>query len=272
VDAALAVLAGTSLGQVAADAGVEPELVQRWVHLFVEGGKLRLDGRMDPSSYEARDRFLTLIAHEFRTPLAIIAGWVETLRAGDLPPQLTETALSAIARQVAYLQRIARDALDAGAVARGQLRLVVGRLDLRSLMAAVVDSMQDAACLDGDGPVSVVGDAARLEQVAAEVVAHARRLAGEGPVCITVRSDAVMATVEAAAAGSRLSFADAAVLFEPFERSDTSIGTGLGLFLCRALLSAHGGEIGVRSDDHATVFWFRVPVLGPSDGPLVERA
>src|SRR5579875_2980834 len=114
VDAALAVLKGVPVAAVAAEHGVEPDLVERWARLFVEGGKLRLDGRMDPSSYEARDRFLTLIAHEFRTPLTIIAGWVETLRSGALPPTVTEAALSAIARQVAYLERIARDALDAG--------------------------------------------------------------------------------------------------------------------------------------------------------------
>lgn len=264
-------LAGAPLEKVAAAHGVDEELVRHWVELFVEGGKLRLDGRMDPSSFEARDRFLTLIAHEFRTPLAIIGGWVETLRSAELPPNVTQSAMSTIARQVAYLQRIARDALDAGAVARGQLRLVVGPVDLRALLEAVIDSMQDRARLSPGGPVVVTGDAARLEQVAAEVVAHARRLAGEGPVSIEVRTDGGMATVEAAVPGSRLSFAEAAVLFEPFERTDTSIGTGLGLFLCRALLSAHGGEIGVRSDEHATVFWFRVPVEGPGEGPLVQR-
>lgn len=270
VDAALAVLRGSATDGVAAEFGVEPELVEHWVRLFVEGGKLRLDGRMDPSSFDARDRFLTLIAHEFRTPLTIIAGWVETLRSGELPPPATKTALSAIARQVAYLERIARDALDAGAVARGQLRLVVGALDLRALLMDVLDSMQEPAVLAGGRPVPIVGDATRLAQVAGEVVAHARRLAGEGPVHVEVGADATMATVEVGT-GSRLSFADAALLFEPFEREDTSIGTGLGLFLCRALLSAHGGEIGVRSDDTSSVFWFRVPVAGPGDGPLVER-
>lgn len=272
VEAALEVLRGSPAEQVAADHGVDAAQVREWTQLFVEGGKLRLDGRMDPTSYEARDRFLTLIAHEFRTPLTIIGGWVETLRSADLPPTVTQSALSVIARQVGYLQRIARDALDAGAVARGQLRLVVGPVDLRGLLEGVIRSTQDAAVLRSERPVVVVGDAARLEQVAAEVIAHARRLAGDGPVCVEAADGEVVATVEVAVAGKRLSFADAAVLFEPFERADTSIGTGLGLFLCRALLSAHGGEIGVRSDDAATVFWFRVPSAGPTEGPLVERS
>lgn len=267
----MAVLGGSTAEQVAADHNVDPDQVREWVRLLLEGGKLRLDGRMDPTSYEARDRFLTLIAHEFRTPLTIIGGWVETLRSADLPPAMTEAALSIIARQVGYLERIARDAVDAGAVARGQLRLVVGSVDLRSLIAGVISSTRDAAELHGGEPVVVVGDAARLEQVAAEVIAHARRLAGDGPVCVDVTSDATVATTEVAVSGKRLSFAEAAVLFEPFERADTSIGTGLGLFLCRALLSAHGGEIGVRSDEAATIFWFRVPCAGPSEGPLVER-
>jgi predicted small metal-binding protein len=187
VTAALAVLGGRDPADVADEHHVEPELVRRWADLYSEGGTLRLSGRMDLTSFEARDRFLVLIAHEFRTPLTIIGGWVETMLGTDLPADLRDEALEVIRKQVAHLDRIARDALDAGAVARGQLRLVVGPVELRGLVAAVVSSLRDARVELASGPeVDVVADASRLEQVVGGVLEHARRIAGDNPVAIVI--------------------------------------------------------------------------------------
>ena len=119
VEAVLSVLRGASVAEVAERSGVAPEAVLNWVDLYCEGGEERLSRRaLAPGT---RDRFLTLIAHEFRTPLAIISGWVDTLLSSEQPPELREEALGAVSRQVAHLERVARDALDAGALARGQL-------------------------------------------------------------------------------------------------------------------------------------------------------
>jgi signal transduction histidine kinase len=273
IAAARAVLGGTPVAVVAKGLAVEAELVQRWVDLYTEGGELRLAGRMDPTSFEARDRFLTLIAHEFRTPLTIIGGWVETMLSSDLPADTRAGALDAVARQVRHLERIASDALDAGAVARGQLRLVVAPVELRGLLRSVAASVQDPEVTVEDGPaVDVIGDAHRLEQVVGNLVGHARRLAERNPVRLSLREEHPgRATVDVTIVDRQLPFDAVATLFEPYDREDTSIGTGIGLFLARALIVAHGGEIGVRSDDAATTFWFRLPSGGPDVGPLVER-
>ena len=272
-DAALAVLGGRTPAAVAADMQVETELVERWVELFVEGGRLRLAGRLDPSSFEARDRFLVLIAHEFRTPLTTIGGWVETMLGDELTPELRRQGMQAILRQVAHLERIARDALDAGAVARGQLRLLIEPVKLRALIAHVAEARQGGQVQVADGPeVEIMADGARMDQVVSDIVDHAVRLGAGTPVTVTIddgHPDRVAVT--AAVAGRSLSYQEASDLFEPYRRSDTSVGTGLGLFLGRALLAAHGGEIGLRSGSDGTEFWFRVPRSGPQPGPLVER-
>jgi signal transduction histidine kinase len=224
-------------------------------------------------AFEARDRFLALIAHEFGTPLSIIGGWVETMLSAEVPPETRHMALDVIAKQVTHLERIARDALDAGAVARGQLRLLVAPVDLRALLSGVAASMRDADLIVEPGPEVVIqADAHRLEQVAGSLLGHARRLAGTGTVALRI-SDGHAGQVEVVAdIGARqIAFDEVASLFEPYDREDTSIGTGLGLFLCRALVSAHEGEIGVRSDGAGTAFWFRLPKDGPEIGPLVER-
>lgn len=267
-----AVLGGRLVSEVAAGIEVEPELVDRWVELFIEGGRLRLAGRLDPSSFEARERFLVLLAHEFRTPLTTIGGWVETMLSDELPPELRRRGMTVVLQQVAHLERVARDALDAGAVARGQLRLVVGPVKVRSLILAVVGSVRDGAAVLAAGPeVEIVADGARMEQIIGDVVAHAVRLAAGVAVVIAVDDSHVeQITVTVTVAGRELSYKEASDLFDPYRRSDTSVGTGLGLFLGRALLAAHGGDIGLRSGPDGSEFWFRVPRAGPAPGPLVE--
>jgi signal transduction histidine kinase len=273
VEAALQVLRGASVNEVAEARGVEPEIVLRWVDLFCEGGEARLTERGAVEA-DVRDRFLTLIAHEFRTPLAIIGGWVETLLEDDLDRTHTEEALNALQRQVSHLERIARDALDAGAVARGQLRLIVAPVKLRELIAGVLASIHDPRIeLEPGDEVEVVADGARLEQVVGGVVEHARRLQESEPVRVAIEDDDPgHVTVRASVRGRGLAIGEAAALLEPYGRSDTSFGTGLGLYLSRALLVAHGGEIGLRSEQGTTVFWFRVPRQGPDMGPLVQRS
>lgn len=269
----MAVIAGQPTTRVAAGLRVQPEVVDHWVELFVEGGRLRLAGRLDPSSFEARDRFLVLIAHEFRTPLTTIGGWVETMLSEELSPAQLRRGMHVVMQQVAHLERIAGDAIDAGAVARGQLRLVVGPVKLPSLVAAVAGALGAPNLEVGEGgEVEVVVDRTRMERIIADVVAHAMRLAAGAPVSITIDDGQLeRVTVKVTVAGRELSYQDASGLFEPYQRSDTSVGTGIGLFLSRALLAAHGGEIGLRSGKDGTEFWFWVPRSGPEPGPLVER-
>jgi signal transduction histidine kinase len=78
--------------------------------------------------------------------------------------------------------------------------------------------------------------------------------------------------VRALVEGHELDIGEAAALLEPYARADTSFGTGLGLYLCRALLVAHGGEIGLRAEGGTSVFWFRVPRSGPQMSRLVQRS
>jgi two-component system OmpR family sensor kinase len=299
-EAVLAVLRGVSLAEVAKRAGTSTDEVLNWVDTFCEAGEARLAEApaLEPTG---RDRFLTLIAHEFKTPLSIIGGWADLLsaqlegrraalegqgaqpegqggtqaaQAEESPTALLAAALPAIRRQVSHLERVARDALDAGAAARGQLRLMVAPLKLRDLIDSVLMSMRDPHLVLLPGPeVEVVADASRLEQVVGGLLEHARRLADEGTVSIEVdTNDDDQVAVRASVEGKQLAIGDAAALLEPYARADTSFGTGLGLYLCRTLLVAHGGEIGLRSEGMRTVFWFSLPRSGPEPSRLVQRS
>ena len=273
VVAAISVLRGASVTTVAQERGVSPELVLEWVDLFCEGGEALLGEGIHDEAPKG-DRFLTLIAHQFRTPLAIIAGWVDMMTvAGPLSEGVHAEALASIRRQVAHLERVARDALDAGAVTRGQLRLIVAPVKLRDLIAGVLSAIHDPlVSLEPGEEVEIRADGSRLEQVVGSVLEHARRLADGVPVTVGIdASQADQVTVRTWVNGRELAIGEAAMLLEPYAITDTSFGTGLGLYLSRVLLVAHGGEIGLRTERGCTLFWFGVPRQGPDVSRLVQR-
>ena len=75
---------------------VDPAVLHRWVHAFVDAGTAQVTNRPDPEAANQRDRFLAAFAHELRTPLTVARGWVSMLDDDELPP-------SVVARSVAKL-------------------------------------------------------------------------------------------------------------------------------------------------------------------------
>lgn len=272
VEASLAVLAGAAPADVAARLGVEVELVERWCDLFVAGGCNGVAGRTE-ASVTTRDRFLALAGHELMTPLTIVRGWSETLAATpDAPAEVVGQGLDAIARAAVQLERIARDALDAAAVALGRFRLVLDDVDLDDLLLRTVEAAGVEQVVLGDrhaGPA--VLDPDRIAQVVVNLLANAAQHGDGGPVEVgaTRSSSHVLVVVES---GGTIDQTTAYELFEPWVRGPGSGGTGLGLYACRAIVSAHGGHIGVRGDEQRTQFWFRLPIEGPPAALLVERS
>lgn len=271
IEAALAVLGGEPPAAVASRIGVEVELVERWCDLFIAGGCNGVAGRTEPTS-ASRDRFLALASHEFMTPLTIVRGWTETmLGAPDLPVEVREDALRAVARAAQHLERIAHDCLDAAAVALGRFRLVLEEVEVAGLVARVLHDLDEPRCrLVPPDPVVVVADPTRIEQVLRNLLVNAAQHGGEGPIDVSIdrTADHVLVTV---GNDGPIDPEAAYALFEPWVRSTGSGGRGLGLYACRALVSAHGGHIGARGEDDRTEFWFRLPITGPPSALLVDR-
>ena len=88
-----------------------------------------------------------------------------------------------------------------------------------------------------------------------------RHAAGSTPVIVVGREDG-WAQVLVSTRGAPIDPALARRLFEPFERgSASSDGAGLGLYVCRTLVVAHGGDVGVRADEDGNHFWVRLPLV-----------
>lgn len=232
---------------------------------------------------EARMRaFVADASHELRTPLASIRGYSElSLKALGRAPGLTEgpdaatvetteASLERIQAQSLRMTSLVEDLLLLARLDEGQ-ELVYGTVDLTRLAIDAVGDVRPTGpahewVLDVDEhPVVIAGDAGRLHQVAANLLANARTHTPEGTaITVSVVRDGTDAVLRVHDDGPGVDPAIRDELFERFSRADRSRarqtgGTGLGLSIARAIVDAHGGTITVESAPGDTTFEVRLP-------------
>ncbi|UYK41566.1 HAMP domain-containing histidine kinase [Microbacterium terricola] len=224
---------------------------------------------------ERMRRFVADASHELRTPLASIRGYSElSLRAPDLSEN-TESSLERIQAQSLRMTTLVEDLLLLARLDEGQ-ELVYGSVDLSQLAIEAVADARPAGPdhiwqLDlGEDPVVVAGDAVRLHQVAANLLANARTHTPAGTtVTVSVHRADGQAVLRVHDDGPGVDPAIADDLFERFSRADRSRarktgGTGLGLSIAKAIVDAHGGTLSVQSTPGDTTFELRLPAR-PAD-------
>ncbi|MET0673080.1 MAG: ATP-binding protein [Microbacterium pygmaeum] len=230
---------------------------------------------------ERMRRFVADASHELRTPLASIRGYSElslrALRQGQGPDSAanTESALERIQAQSLRMTTLVEDLLLLARLDEGQ-ELVYGTVDLSRLAIEAVADARPAGpdhiwVLDLDEePVVIAGDAARLHQVAGNLLANARTHTPAGTeVSVSVLREGSDAVLRVHDDGPGVDPALTDELFERFSRADRSRarktgGTGLGLSIGRAIVEAHGGTLTVRSAPGDTTFEMRLPAR-PAD-------
>lgn len=236
---------------------------------------------------ERMRRFVADASHELRTPLASIRGYSElSLRSlqkssAEVAAQTTESSLERIQAQSLRMTALVEDLLLLARLDEGQ-ELVYGSVDLTRLAIDAVGDAQAAGAdhgwvLDVDpDPVVVAGDAARLTQVVANLLANARLHTPEGTrVTVTVGREDDGAVVRVHDDGPGVDPAVADELFERFSRADRSRarktgGTGLGLSIAQAIAQAHHGSLSVTSGPGDTTFTLRLPAVRPEDPGSTE--
>jgi signal transduction histidine kinase len=217
-------------------------------------------GRADDAVAQ-RDDFLGIVSHDLRNLLSGIVVSAELLsqaRGGD--PVVTETAVGAkrILRYAARMNRLIGDLLDVASIDAGSLSLKKERGDVREVVTEAADSFRAAAEAKGlalavvlpDEPLEAEADCGRLLQVLANLITNAIKFTDAGTI-----------TVACARAGDKLSFSirDPGIgipeamrqsVFERFwqvGKSDRR-GVGLGLYISRSIVNAHGGTIAVETE------------------------
>jgi len=229
----------------------------------------------------ARDDFLSVASHELKTPLTSFQLQLELLRKGLGPAPESRLAerVSSAGRQVQRLASLVEMLLDVSQITTGRLLLNRDRLDLSSLVAEGVDRMREelarAGCsvtLEADGSLVGAYDRQRLEQVVRNLLSNALKY-GEGrPIEVALKRAGARVRLSVTDHGIGIARDDHERIFERFERA-VSVrhygGLGLGLWLVRQIVEAHGGSISVTdTPGGGATFRLELPVEGPESSNL----
>jgi signal transduction histidine kinase len=237
---------------------LQAELHQQYARLEAVNVELR---RLD----DLKSAFISIAAHELRTPLASIIGYAEMLsdeEAGPLNEKQFEY-LGIIETSARRLLHITNQLLDSSRIETGRLELVLQPTNLVDLMRSVaeeqapqIDAKRQPLTLRADpGLPQVLCDPTRAAQILGNLLSNASKYAPRGaPITITLSCSQEDGFVQVAIADRGIGIApeDQANLFTPFFRAGSAaltgaVGTGLGLYIAQSLAELHGGRIWLQS-------------------------
>lgn len=204
-----------------------------------------------------RNAVLRGISHDLRTPLAAISGSVTTLLRGNLDAESTRNLTRAIAQEADWMGRVVENMLHATRLEAGGLQLEVNLEPVDDLVTAAVSRVSRQAAVDGTEPSITVTlpeellvapmDLALMEQVLINVLDNAVRYSPPGsPVTVAVYRSGESIDIVVEDEGPGIRTADRDHIFEKFFRGGASRsirGTGLGLWISEAIVTAHHGTI-----------------------------
>lgn len=208
---------------------------------------------------EAKSRFLSSMSHELRTPLNSIIGYVGIILMGLSGPLSADQQrqLEEVDRSARHLLALINDILNLSKVEAGEANLQIEKFDCKPLLQQVHSSLKiqaDAKKLDfelnlGEDLV-VLADARATKQVILNVVANAIKFTKRGRIELNATRQGHSVYISVVDTGIGIDKHDQIHLFQPFGQLDSEMrhqGTGLGLYLSKALLDQMGGSIAVES-------------------------
>lgn len=205
-----------------------------------------------------RDDFLSVAGHELRTPLTTLQLSVDGLMRPSLSPEQFRQRLLSTQRQVSRLTRLISELLDVSRITAGRLTLEREPVDLTALVREVTARFADElkrarSPLEMSLPEPVMGtwDRMRIEQAVGNLLSNAIKYGRGKPISIAVHRVSTMARLTVRDRGIGISHDDQARIFGRFERAVSPQqygGLGLGLWITKQVIDAHGGTIDVTSE------------------------
>ncbi|MDQ3835943.1 MAG: ATP-binding protein, partial [Thermoproteota archaeon] len=218
--------------------------------------------------------FINVAAHELRTPTQAVLGYAELLQIQQSNINKDE-ALSRLINNAERLQRLTEDILDVARIESQTLKLNKTKFDLREMAASVVDDYRNRIqngrelkliLLNADKPIFVVADKERISQVLSNLVGNALKFTKSGTISVSVeeakngdKSKEFIINVKDTGTGIDSDIMP--LLFTKFA-SKSQTGTGLGLFISKSIIEAHGGRIWAENntDGRGATFAFTLPI------------
>ena len=232
---------------------------------------------------EIKSTFTSIISHELKTPVALIKGYAQTLARPDAAwdAETARQSLQVIEEEADRLESLINNLLDVSRIQASGLRLDYADVNLERLARKVVEAYRTQTAdhqLEVDFPAAlplVWGDEERLRQVLTNLVSNAIKYSPQGGL---IRIGGWLEQPEGAADHTRVVLyiadqgigiptADLPKIFDRFYRVDSSLrrstaGAGVGVYLAKAIVEAHGGQIWAHSEPgKGTTFFIGLPVV-----------
>lgn len=216
--------------------------------------------------------FMNVAAHELKTPIVSMAGYLELLEEAKLSEEDREN-LRVVTRNVDRLQKLVSDVLDISKLDSGVMKFRMEKIQLTSLIKNSVEdtgqfAREKGITLQARIPPKlppVYADPVRLTQVLTNLINNAVKFTERGGVTVEAWTDGKGVSVAVRDTGIGIAGEHIPKLFTKFFQVDTSIkrkygGTGLGLAICKQIVKAHGGKIWAESTlGKGSTFYFTLP-------------
>lgn len=227
---------------------------------------------------ESKNKFMTMLAHELRAPIAPISYATELIKQNLPAEPAYANSLTIIQRKVGHLKRLVDDLLDVSRITLGKMKVVKDNVDIADLTKNVCDELSnqyknnDVTLFEeiSTQKVWVNADADRLTQVLHNILYNALKFTppkGQVKISLSVRNEHVLLCVTDSGVG--IDSAELPGLFEPFTQAEQTLdrspgGLGLGLSLVKGIIELHDGEVGAssRGRNFGTTINIKLPLNG----------
>jgi PAS domain S-box-containing protein len=229
---------------------------------------------------QAKDEFLAMLAHELRNPVGVIVNALAVLDTAGPPTHERARAQRLIERQTNHLARLLDDLLDVARIGGRRIELERVPVDLRAAVEHALEAerhrmeskQQRLTASLGDGPVTVIGDPVRLQQIFGNLLNNAWKYTpAEGSICLTLDVEGDWAVVTITDNGPGIPLDKLETIFDLFVQANPSLartegGLGIGLTLVRQLVELHGGQVRANpvGQGHGARFTVRLPLARES--------
>lgn len=239
--------------------------------------QLKLAKELADQASRAKTTFLAIMSHEIRTPLNAVIGMLELVLQRNTSPPPERDSLVVAHQSARELLELIGDILDVARIESGRLTLNSERASLKKIAEGVIrvfDGLARQKSLELKLEIScelksdVLIDPLRFRQVLSNLVSNAIKFTEQGQVMVSLNAtsvieDYVVVRVAVSDTGVGISPEGQQRLFEPFaQANDCAEGSGLGLMICRSLVSMMGGELTLESQlDKGTMVMFELKLL-----------
>lgn len=222
---------------------------------------------------ELREKFVSALTHDLRTPLGVIKISGQVLKAKNVTPEITEKCIEKIMSNVDRADRMILDLLDASRLKANEgLSLFVQACQLTEIIEQAVKDLEDLygkrfVIKNTAGNIKVFWDNSAVHRLIENLAGNAIKYgSSDTPVTVAAKADGPWIELSVHNLGNPISIDDQKILFHPYQRTEFAKaskqkGWGIGLSLVRGLAIAHGGSISFDSSPEAgTTFRVRLPI------------